>query len=230
MRWVFHQCTHPKVASSTSSTVRHGPWPGPRINSVLNSALTASARALSYDYPANRGWGEARFGGSGRLVGFAVGLAAFEVAESFFVVSDSVGEGFEPGVEVGDLDGESGDGVVVVGVVAVFFDDCSELGVAVEGGSADAGVFGDGGEGDGLAFVGEACAGGFDGFDVGGHAVSAMSVSRRSRRRRCRSASSIQPRVWASARSARVSTRCAESTAADAASVRKLGQCSQMFA
>ena len=33
---------------------------------------------------------------------------------------------------------------------------------------------------------------------------------------------SIQPRVWASARSVRVSTRCAESTAADAASVRKL--------
>ena len=59
------------------------------------------------------------------------------------MVSDSVGEGFEPGVEVGDLGGESGDGVVVVGVVAVFFDDCSELGVAVEGGSADAGVFGD---------------------------------------------------------------------------------------
>ena len=25
------QCTQPRVASSTSSTVRHGPWPGPRM-------------------------------------------------------------------------------------------------------------------------------------------------------------------------------------------------------
>ena len=56
-----------------------------------------STTALSYDYPANRGWGEARFRGPDRLVGFAAGLAAFEVAEPFFVVSDSVGEGFEPG-------------------------------------------------------------------------------------------------------------------------------------
>ena len=158
------------------------------------------------------------------------GLAAFDVAESFFLVSDSVGEGLEPGAEVGDLSGESGEGVWVVAVAAVFFDDGSELGVAVEGGAADAGVVGDGGEGDRFAVVGEAGACGFDGLEVGGHAVSAMSVSSRSRRRRCRSASSIQPCVWASARSAWVSTRCAASTATEAASVRKLGQCSQMLA
>ena len=78
-----------------------------------------------------------------------------------------------------DLSGESGEGVPVVAVAAVFFDDGSELGVAVEGGAADVGVVGDGGEYDRLAVVGEAGAGGFDGFDVGGHRVLTMSVSRR---------------------------------------------------
>ena len=89
--------------------------------------------------------GEARCRGPGRSDGFAAGLAAFDVAEPFFLVSDSVGEGLEPGAEVGDLSGESGEGVWVVAVAAVFFDDGSELRVAVEGGAADAGVVGDGG-------------------------------------------------------------------------------------
>ena len=48
-----------------------------------------------------------------------------------------------------------------------FVDDGSELWVAVEGGAAEAGVFGDGGEGDLLAVVGEVGAGGFDGVEVG---------------------------------------------------------------
>ena len=47
----------------------------------------------------------------------------------------------------------------VVAVMAGLFDDGSELGVAVEGGAADAGLFGDGGEGDRFAVVGEAEAG-----------------------------------------------------------------------
>ena len=199
-------------------------------SSVCIRAQNLSTTALSNAYPANRGlwwWGVLSADGS---AGVAVGLAAFGAAESFFLVSDFVGEGLEAGAEVGDLGGESGEGVGVVGVAAVFFDDGSELGVAVEGGAADAGVVGDGGEGDRFAVVGEVGAGGFDGLEVGVHAVSAMRVSSRSRSRRCRSASSIQPRVWASARSAWVSTRCAESTAIDAASVRKLGQCSQMLA
>ena len=34
-RWVLCQCTQPKVASSTSSTLRHGPPVGPRMSSVL---------------------------------------------------------------------------------------------------------------------------------------------------------------------------------------------------
>ena len=57
---------------------------------------------------------------AGRSVGFAAWSAAFEVAEPFFVVSDSVGECFEPGAEVGDRGGESGEGVWVVAVMAVW--------------------------------------------------------------------------------------------------------------
>ena len=204
-----------------------------RMSSWVRVEKNDSAGALSRAYPANRGSWLFEALSADRSAGVAVpvgGGSAFEVAESFFLVADSVGLGLEAGAEVCDLGGESGEGVGVVGVAAVFLDHGSELGVAVEGGAADAGVVGDGGEGDCLAVVGEAGAGGFDDLEVGGHAVSAMSVSRRSRRRRCRSASSIQPRVWASARSAWVSTRCAESTATDAASVRKLGQCSQMLA
>ncbi len=162
----------------------------------------------------------------------AGGGSAFEVSESFFLVADSVGEGFEAGAEVGDFGGEAGEGVAVVAVAAVVVDDGSELGVAVEGGAADAGVFGDGGERDLFAGLGEVRAGGFDGFEVGGQWASAwaMRVSSRSRRRRWRSASSIHPRVSASSARACVSTRWAASTAIEAVSVRKLGQCSQMLA
>lgn len=56
-------------------------------------------------------------------VGLAVGLAGFESAESFFVLADSVGDGFEGGSEVADLGAEAGEGASVVGVVAVFVDD-----------------------------------------------------------------------------------------------------------
>ena len=73
------------------------------ISSCWRVEKNDSAAALSSAYPANRGWGEARFRGPDRLVGFAAGLAVFEVAEPFFLVSDSVGECFEPGAEVGDL-------------------------------------------------------------------------------------------------------------------------------
>jgi len=83
-----------------------------------------------------------------------------------------------------------------------------------------------------VAGLGEVCAGGFDSLEGCGHPASAwpMRASSRSRRRRCRSASSIQPRASASSARARVSTRWAASTAMEAVSVRKLGQCSQMLA
>jgi len=163
----------------------------------------------------------------------SAGLAAgwcFEVAESFFLLSDSVSEGFESGAEVGDLGGEAGEGSRVVGLVTVFVDNRSEVGVAVEGGAADAGVVSNRGERDWLVAGGEFGAGGFDDGEVVAHAVSAMRVSRRARSLRCRSASSIQPRCSASSARALVSMRCAERTAIEAVSVRKLGQCSQMFA
>ena len=101
------------------------------------------------------------------------GGSAFEVAESFFLVADSVGEGFDAVAEVGDFGGEAGEGVAVVVAAAVVVDDGSELGVAVEGGAADAGVFGDGGERDLVAGPGEVGAGGFDSLEVGGHPASA---------------------------------------------------------
>ena len=87
--------------------------------------MTVSARALSYDYPANLGLGESLFGwfcGPGS-VRFA--LAGFEVSESFFLVSDSVSERAECGAEVIDFGGEAGEGAGVVAAVAVFFDDGS---------------------------------------------------------------------------------------------------------
>ena len=134
---------------------------------------------------------------AGRLVGFAVGRSAFDVSGAFFLVSDAVGEGFETGAEVGDFSGDPGEGVRVVALVAVVFDNGSELRVAVEDRSAETGVVNNGGEGDGAAVVGEVAAGGFDGFEGCGNRVPvwAMSVSSRSRSRWCRSLSSIHPLV-----------------------------------
>ena len=76
------------------------------------------------------------------LVGFAV-CWCFELAESFFLVADSVGERCECGAEVADFGGETGEHSRVVAAVAVFFDDGSELRIAVEGRSADRGAFRD---------------------------------------------------------------------------------------
>ena len=44
----------------------------------------------------------------------ASGLSCFEVSESFFLLADSVGDGFEAGAEVCDLGGEAGEGSRVV--------------------------------------------------------------------------------------------------------------------
>ena len=56
-----------------------------------------------------------------------VGGGGFESAESCFLVADPVGEGLDGGAEVGDLCGDPCEGAWVVAVVAVFFDDCSQL-------------------------------------------------------------------------------------------------------
>lgn len=145
-------------------------------------------------------------------------------------MADFGGEFGERGSEVVDFCCESCQGAGFVAVVAVFFDDRAEFGVAVEGGAAEASGGCDGGERDGLSGGGELFADRFDVVSGGGHRACAMRVSRRVRRLRCRSASVIHPRCSASAASASVSMRCAARTAMEAASVRKLGQCSQMLA
>ena len=73
---------------------------------------------MSQHYPANRG---RRVKGAGGVsVGSCGGAGSvFELSESFFVLADAVGDGFEGGAEVGDLGGEAGEGVSVVAVAAV---------------------------------------------------------------------------------------------------------------
>ena len=48
-RRLLNHSTQARVASSTCSTLRHGPWR--RISSVLYKPLTDSARLLSYESP-----------------------------------------------------------------------------------------------------------------------------------------------------------------------------------
>ena len=71
-----------------------------------------------------------------------------EAAEFFLVAADLGGDFLEGGAEVGDLGGEPGQGGGFSSAGAVLFDDGAEVGVAVEGGSAEPGAGGDGVEGD----------------------------------------------------------------------------------
>ena len=64
--------------------------------------------------------------------------------------------------EVGDLGGESGQGVRFPAAGAVFFDDGAQVGVAVESGSPESGASGDIIEGDGVPGENDCCAGVFD--------------------------------------------------------------------
>ena len=73
-----------------------------------------------------------------------------EFSELFFVAAGVGGDGFQGAAELVDLDLESGQGERVAAVSAVFFDDGAQFGAPVEGGATDAGVGGDGVEGDGL--------------------------------------------------------------------------------
>jgi hypothetical protein len=57
----------------------------------------------------------------------------------FFVAADGGGEGLEGDAQVGDLGAQPGEGVGFSSARAVFLDDRSEVGVALEGGSPDAG-------------------------------------------------------------------------------------------
>ena len=63
-----------------------------------------------------------------------------EAAEFFFVTADGGGNGVQRDTEVGDLGGESRQGVGFPTVGAVFFDDSAQVGVAVEGGSPEPGA------------------------------------------------------------------------------------------
>ena len=61
-------------------------------------------------------------------IGGSVGLPPgwwFESSDSFFLVADAIGEGFDGGAEVADLGGEAGEGSGVVVLVAVVLDDGS---------------------------------------------------------------------------------------------------------
>jgi hypothetical protein len=80
-------------------------------------------------------------------------LSGSQSAELFFVVSYSGGQGIECGAEGGEFVGEAGEGAAGGGAVPVLVDDGAEVGVAVEGGSAQAGAGGHGGEGDGVTGV-----------------------------------------------------------------------------
>ena len=98
--------------------------------------------------------------GGRELPGFAAG--AFEAADGFLVAADFGGDGFQAAAQLIDLDGETGQGGGVVAAGAVFLDDGAQLGVAVEGGPADAGAGGYFGERDGLPGGGQLGAGGLD--------------------------------------------------------------------
>lgn len=99
------------------------------------------------------------------------------MSDSFFLVADSVGEGFEAVAEVGDLGGEAGEGAPVVAVVAVAVDYGPELGVAIEGGATDASQLGDDAEGDRFALVGQLGAGGLAWIHRFGGGASAKKAS-----------------------------------------------------
>jgi hypothetical protein len=75
------------------------------------------------------------------------------------VLADPVGECVQGELLHGELGGESGQGGGVAGAVTVFVDDGAQRRVAVEGDSGDAGVLGDGDEGDRLAVSGQLGAG-----------------------------------------------------------------------
>ena len=74
-----------------------------------------------------------------------------EATGFFFVTADGGGDGVQRDTEVGDLGGESGQGVRFPAAGAVFFDDGAQVGVAVESGSPESGASGDIIEGDGLS-------------------------------------------------------------------------------
>ena len=85
-----------------------------------------------------------------------------EAAEFFFVAPDGGGDGVQCGAEVGDFGGETRQGVCFLAVGAVFLDDSAQVGIAVEGGSTEAGAGGDVVEGDGLSSENDCGAGIFD--------------------------------------------------------------------
>ena len=87
------------------------------------------------------------------------------------MAADSVGESFDGGAEMADFGGEAGERARVVAAVAVFFDDSTEFGVAVEGGATGPGAFGDRGECDRHAGGGEFATDCFDVGGAGGHPV-----------------------------------------------------------
>jgi hypothetical protein len=76
-----------------------------------------------------------------------------EASELFFVFAHSIGYGLDGGAQGGDLVGEPGEGAAGGGLAAVLVDDRAQVRVAVEGGAADTGCGGDGGEGDRLAVL-----------------------------------------------------------------------------
>jgi hypothetical protein len=96
------------------------------------------------------------------------------------------GEGFDSGPEMADLRGEAGQGAGVVAADSVFFDDRAEVLIPVEGRPADAGPFGDRGEGHGLLVAQQLDARLFDPSQRFGRCHPADSSAKRASRRATR--------------------------------------------
>ena len=220
-----------------------------RVFFMVATCLTSRSTCLFFDYPANLSDDEPSDDGGDEFSDEpALGVESSSAtarcrsrlcraggAELFFVAADLGGERLEGLLELVDLGGERGQRERLAGRVAVLVDQLAQLALAVEGGAADPRALGDLGEGDALPGAQQLGTRLANGLQLAGgvlaHALSArvwsISCSRRAIRRRCRSASSPQPRCSASLASSSASLRCAESTGRNAASVRKFGQCSQ---
>lgn len=148
------------------------------------------------------------------------------------MATNAVGDGVDAPAKLLELGGETGQGEGVSAPEPMLLDEGAQIGPSIQRRPADPGLLSDGTEGHRSPGRGEFIARPFDpGHELGAHDASAraMSASRRSMSRRWRSASSPQPRRAASAARALASARCAARIGRNVASVRKFGQCSQMF-
>jgi len=147
-------------------------------------------------------------------------------------VTDALGDGVDAASELLELGGETGEGKRLSVSETPLLDERPQIRPSIERRPPDPGLASDGADGHGSSGPGEFITGPLDpSHELGAHHASAraMSASRRSMSRRWRSLSSSQPRRAASAASAAASARWVARMGRNVASVRKFGQCSQMF-